>query len=130
MNQPERFALLVCLSFYCALSLTGCDKPPPASKDQGSNDSVEAIRITKDAADERTSLAAITDSAVRSGAQSQIAAAGYQCPAIDDLWSVNITLSTPIKIMKVQCEGAGPFQLTLFDNKGFVKPWTGILMGN
>jgi hypothetical protein len=32
-------------------------------------------------------------------------------------------------ILKVRCSSGADYQLTLFDNKEFTKPWTGVLMG-
>jgi hypothetical protein len=62
-------------------------------------------------------------------ARQQVASAGYGCNSIQRLWLIKATMKTGATILKVTCSGDTEYQLTLFDGKGFVKPWTGVLMG-
>jgi hypothetical protein len=92
----------------------------------------ERVRGSADGPLEDTELVSVTDLDVRKGAAEQIAAAGYSCDDVHSLWAVQVTLKMQIKILKAQCSDGSQYQVTIldFEKKGFVKPWTGILLGN
>lgn len=62
-------------------------------------------------------------------ARDQVVASSQPCRTVQRLWLIKFTLATSIKILKVTCSEMNEFQLTLTDGKGFVKPWTGTLLG-
>jgi hypothetical protein len=113
-----------------AALLTACDQSPSSSATPSDAALVyESVKSTSDAQYEQVEITPVTDPDVIEGARQQLVAAGYDCGSLSSLWAVKATLRENIKILKVRCADARDFQLTLFDNKGFAKPWTGTLLG-
>lgn len=80
-------------------------------------------------ASENVTLIEETEASVVDAAGQQLVSAQYACSHVNHLWLVNFTAKQDAKILKVEC-AEGEYQLTLFDNKAFSKPWTGDLVGN
>ena len=111
--------------------VNGCDRPersatPPASP---TNQTYESVRGAAEGPYEQVELDEVSDPSIIAAAAEQISVAGYPCGSISQLWKVDFKKDVGMTILKVRCSGSTDYQLTLFDNKGFVKPWTGTLLG-
>lgn len=115
------------LAFVCTFLLSACDqKPQPASSNLTKT---ETISLMAGSPSENATLVEATEASMIEAAGKQLVAAKYECSQVKHLWLVNFTGKLDTKILKVECT-EGEYQLTLFDNKAFSKPWTGDLLGN
>ena len=87
----------------------------------------ESVRSSAAANYESTAMLPVPDE-VAQAAREQVANSGYACRGAGAVREVGVAAQSGIKILKVDC-GAAAYQLTVFNNKGFVKPWTGTLLG-
>lgn len=106
--------------------------PSRAGNKTDSRATRDQVRGAANADPENVELRAVSDADVVKGAADQIAAAGSACNAVARRRAVQMTPRTQIKIPKAECTDGAQYQVTLVvsDNKGFVKPWTGVLLGN
>jgi len=113
------------LAVFCTLFLLGCDQNPESAI----RSKTESIRMVANSATEDVTLIEETDQPVVASAAQQVSAAHYACSQAKHMWLVRFTGKEAIKIVKMEC-AEGDYQLTIFDNKAFTKPWTGTLLGN
>jgi len=109
--------------------LAGCDQSPPAGSSSKPQDTV-TVQTAAGGAAEQVDLTEATDQAVVDGATQQISTAGYNCTAVSHLWRLEFKANVGMSILKARCSDGADYQITIFNGKGFVKPWTGVLMGN
>jgi len=89
----------------------------------------EAVRTSPGGAFERVPIIEATDPNVVQAGARQVASAGYACSSVSHVWKLNFTKDVGMTILKIRCSNGADYQVTLFDNKAFTKPWTGTLLG-
>lgn len=52
------------------------------------------------------------------------------CASVDHVWALRSTVGKYIRIFRVDCSTGELYQLTIMDNKPYVKPWNGDLIGD
>lgn len=130
MKRLAAAAALACSLF----GLTGCDQPNSSqaqSADAGVTPETIWVDVSATAGGQSKSVEfdEVLDREALNEARAQVSAARYDCASVQRLWLIKFTQAADAKILKVSCAGANEFQLTLFDGKGFVKPWSGVLLG-
>lgn len=91
------------------------------------------IRTAASAHNESAKMDELIDPALVDAAGEQVRGASYDCASVNSLWSLRMTLSMKdIKVLRVDCVDGQSYQITMLtaENKAFVKPWNGTLLGS
>jgi hypothetical protein len=120
---------------FACMVLSGCDQSPSKTGNASSTSagsttsSTQTIQASADSPTEEVASNELSDANVIAATARQVASAGYPCDSVAHLWKLDFTKNVGMTILKVRCSSGADYQLTLFDNKEFTKPWTGVLMG-
>lgn len=122
----------------CLLSVTfgliGCDQSKSdrsaASSNAGDDSSYVSVQSVAGGPYEQVALEEATDPSVIEASGEQVTGNGYPCASVSHLWKLKFAKDVGMSVLKVRCTDGTDYQITIFDHKAFVKPWTGTLMGS
>jgi hypothetical protein len=137
--QMNKMALFVIV----AAILAACDQSPKNTTSSTSSSTVapevatnrstptshqEEVSTVNGTPPQAITLNEITDSGAVSEAQANVVSASYTCSTASYVWSVAGTASS-IPIFKIECP-EGTYQMSVIDSRSYIKPWTGVMLGN